>query len=242
MDVRDILKPLQQLGIIYFTYAKSENNGNRTYLSTHPDILEKYLQEEYYLKGNVESRPEKYKNQIIFWDTLPKQYIYDQLIRSSNIDHGIFMINQETDYCEFYGFATKKGNYQVINNYINHVDVLKNFCLYFKDRAKKIIRRAEANKISLPFHNDTLDFVNDPKNIIFDNALIEQKNILTLSVRQKDCATLLLKGMQYKEIAQILNISSRTVETHINYLKRKLNCSNKIELILQLSKSTLVTK
>lgn len=235
MDVRDILKPLQELGIIYFTYEKSEKNGSRTYLSTHPDILEKYLKEEYYLIGNVESSPDKYKNQILFWDTLPKQYIYDDVIRSSNIDHGIFMIHQGTDYCEFYGFAAKKGNHQVINNYINHVDVLKNFCPYFKDRAKSIIRQAEAHKIMLPFHNDKLDFVNDSKNIIFNDILTDQKNILLLSVRQKDCATLLLKGMQYKEIAQMLNISSRTVETHINYLKRKLNCSNKIELILQLS-------
>jgi len=38
-NIKDILKPITQLGIIYFTYAKSEKNGSRTYLSTHPDFI-----------------------------------------------------------------------------------------------------------------------------------------------------------------------------------------------------------
>lgn len=241
-DIKDILKPLKKLGIIYFTYAKSEKNGSRTYLGTHSDILERYLKKEYYLIGNVESAPEKYHNQIVFWDTLPKQHIYDDILRSSNIDHGIFMINRGSDYCEFYGFAAKKGNHRVINNYITHIDALNKFPLYFKDNAKNIIKQAEANKLILPFHSDNLDFVNNAENIFFDKELTEQKNALQLSARQKDCATLLLRGMQYKEIAETLNISSRTVETHVNHLKRKLDCSNRTKLLVQLSKSMLVAK
>ncbi|HAT8226499.1 TPA: LuxR family transcriptional regulator, partial [Legionella pneumophila] len=56
-----------------------------------------------------------------------------------------------------------------------------------------------------------------------------------LSPRQKDCAKLLLQGMSYKEIGKILQLSTRTVETHVNQLKTKLECDNKAELIIQLN-------
>lgn len=244
-DVIDIVRPLQSLGIIYFTYTKTETNGNRTYLSTHPQTLEKYIKEEYYLIGNSECDPKKYNNQIIFWDTLPNQHIYDDIPRAQNIDHGIYMVNRGTDYCEFYGFAATKGNYQVLNAYINHLDVLKNFMLFFKDHAQRLLEQAEANKMKLPFNKNPVGFIDQSEDIVFESLTkdtAQTKSGLSLSPRQMDCAILLLKGMQYKEIASSLNISVRTVETHLNYLKGKLGCSNKTQLVMQLLNSTLVAK
>jgi DNA-binding CsgD family transcriptional regulator len=241
-DVIDIAKPLQQLGIIYFSYTKTETNGSRTYLTTHPHVLERYIKEEYYLIGNSESSPNEYNNQILFWDSLPKQYIFDNMTRANNIDHGIFMVNRESDYCEFYGFAAQKGNYQVLNAYINNLELLKKFTLFFKEQAKRIINKAEVNKLILPFCSDALNLTENSEKIIFQSLSTEQINTLHLSARQMDCAILLLKGKQYKEIARTLNISPRTVETHINYLKNKLNCSNKTQLLMQLFNSTLVAK
>lgn len=52
-----------------------------------------------------------------------------------------------------------------------------------------------------------------------------------LSLRQIDCLKYLLKGYTYKMIANILKISPRTVETHIEHLNNSLKCQNKSELI-----------
>lgn len=53
--------------------------------------------------------------------------------------------------------------------------------------------------------------------------------------REIDCANLLMKGMKIKEIALALNLSPRTVETHINNLKIKLNCRDKSGIIIKLN-------
>jgi DNA-binding CsgD family transcriptional regulator len=46
--------------------------------------------------------------------------------------------------------------------------------------------------------------------------------------------------MKYKEIGRKLNISHRTVETHIEQIKNKLNCVNKAELYIKLLSDPLI--
>lgn len=55
-----------------------------------------------------------------------------------------------------------------------------------------------------------------------------------LSRREKEVAYYLLKGYPAIEIAKSLDISIRTVETHLNHMKSKLNCSNKLQLVTKL--------
>lgn len=57
---------------------------------------------------------------------------------------------------------------------------------------------------------------------------IEKYNITD---RQFDCIYYLLRGKPASKIGQLLNLSRRTIETHIDMLKRKLNCCSKSELI-----------
>lgn len=51
-----------------------------------------------------------------------------------------------------------------------------------------------------------------------------------LSKRERECLDLLLKGKTAKETAMLLRLSSRTIETYLDNLKRKLKCSNKGQL------------
>lgn len=51
------------------------------------------------------------------------------------------------------------------------------------------------------------------------------------SPREVDVARLLVRGKTAREIAEILNLSSRTVEAHLNNMKRKLNVNKKSQLI-----------
>lgn len=235
-DVAEITKSLKDLGIIYFDYTRSEINGGRISLVNNPSPTECYLSKKYYLSGNMEASPIKYKPQIVFLDTLPKQYIYDDVLRSNNIDHAMQIIKPQKNYCEFFAFATTKGNTSIINTYLTKLDVLKKFCDYFLEQAASLIKLVEMNKIILPFHNDKLDFIDS------NNAewISESNSDLSKSItkRQLECAKLLLAGKKNWEIATALNLSPRTVEHYLNHLKTKLKSKNKTELIIKLTKLT----
>ncbi len=56
----------------------------------------------------------------------------------------------------------------------------------------------------------------------------------TLSRREKEIAYYLLRSYSATEIAKSLAISIRTVETHLNHMKSKLRCSNKLQLVNKL--------
>ncbi len=51
-----------------------------------------------------------------------------------------------------------------------------------------------------------------------------------LSQRERDCLELLLQGKTAKETASILKLSSRTVESYFENMKKKLKCTNKGQL------------
>ena len=54
---------------------------------------------------------------------------------------------------------------------------------------------------------------------------------INLSDRQAEILFFLLRGKTSKEIAKLLLLSPRTIETHIEEIKKKIKCTNKSELI-----------
>lgn len=62
-------------------------------------------------------------------------------------------------------------------------------------------------------------------------AMLEIGKWLNISRREKDVINLLSQGLTQKEIADNLNISSRTVETHIKNLTKKMEARNTPHLV-----------
>lgn len=54
---------------------------------------------------------------------------------------------------------------------------------------------------------------------------------LSLTEKQENCLFLLIRGKTTKEIAKQLGVSPRTIESHLDAMKIKLNCDNKSALI-----------
>lgn len=61
-----------------------------------------------------------------------------------------------------------------------------------------------------------------------------------LTPREKDVLRLIARGFAYKQVARKLNISIKTVETHVSSVLRKLQLSNRHELARWASKRRIV--
>lgn len=231
-EMREISKPLLSLGITYFSYGRHYNNGGRLWLCNTPENVESYYRRGLYRFGNSESHPKNYHSQVVLWSTLPNQLVFNNA-RQFGIDHGIFIIEPQQDYCEFLAFGTTPNNHRIINTYLTNIDYLKKFGDFFKDNGQSLIKHGEINKVILPYHNKEIMHVsNMALSPLFENRSL---SLPKLSRRQYSCAQLFLQGKTTKEIAKEFCLSPRTIETYIDNLKSKFGCQNRIELALKLS-------
>ena len=63
---------------------------------------------------------------------------------------------------------------------------------------------------------------------------VEMLNNVEVTKREAQVRELLVRGMQHKEIASALNISTRTVKFHAGTLYKKYGVANRQELALKL--------
>ena len=112
--------------------------------------------------------------------------------------------------------------------------------LRMKSKNEQLLRKAGDIKDKLLLLGK--DTSGDSDNEDIASMLDELKNIgaetpdKTLTVREREIARLCCEGLQNKEIADRLNISTRTVETHKNNIFRKLEINSTAELIALIEK------
>jgi len=68
----------------------------------------------------------------------------------------------------------------------------------------------------------------------------EDPELDQLTLREKDVLRLIARGFAYKQVARKLEISIKTVETHVSSVLRKLQLSNRHELARWASKRNIV--
>lgn len=230
-DIQAIAAPLKAIGINYFSWGRHYHDGGRSFLCNAPENIENYYANSLYRVGNTEAHPASYHSQIVLWSTLPNQSVFD-FIKTRGVSDGIFIIEPKQDYCEFTAFGLQKDAGISANIFLTYIEYLKKYKEHFKDKAKNMIKKSELNKIYLPYHGNQLQQTNSCDPLSFLNESGNTK----LSPRQLSCARFILEGKTINEIALILSLSPRTIETYINNLKIKLNCQNKVDLIMKLIK------
>jgi DNA-binding CsgD family transcriptional regulator len=162
-----------------------------------------------------------------------------QMLHAHDIYHIFQIFEQEVDGLVCYYFSTTKENMQIVDWYLNHIDLLKHFIFYFKDKAHDLIEVNDRKKlIETKFASHTLSHTeNESIKKFFEETTIKRYYLsgaykdIYLSKREFDCAHYLMDGYSSKLIARHLNLSPRTVESYINQVKAKLNCRTKNQII-----------
>lgn len=257
-DVDQICEPLKKLGVTYISYMKNFKNNKQIYLSNSSDWIKCYYDNALYKSSLFNGDPTIYSSGYYLWPPYSKKEVFSYGRDEFNSDNGITVIEKQKDFCEFFFFSGDTDNVGLTNLFINNIDLLKRFTIYFKDKANKILISVEKNKITITDHyNDWVacdkefssinnatskyyrDLFIDTTTIKKYPLIMEKKEIVTLSAREIDCAIGLLEGKTSKEIANKLRVSTRSIEAYLENLKSKLNCYKKSELIDVLLKNNL---
>jgi two-component system nitrate/nitrite response regulator NarL len=66
--------------------------------------------------------------------------------------------------------------------------------------------------------------------LVSDEKVSRESKLMSLTPRERDVCVKVAEGLSAKEIARELGISFRTVETHVQNLRRKYGANNRFHL------------
>jgi len=241
--------PLKHLNITHFGYFKFFKNG--TYLK----LCNNLAWSKFYITHNLADKTTAFAESII---AIPFEELNTQLWPKSkgndclaalyehNVWNGIDLTVKHEDFIEVYYFATERENNQIFDLYLNHIDLLMKFKIYFQEKAAHLMETqdkkslaAQANPVS--FFSEATQSIPIKANINIDAFFNEtpvthyylggKYSHIYLTRREAECLWYLSRGRTSKEAGRIMNLSSRTVESYITNLKVKTGTHWKNELI-----------
>jgi DNA-binding CsgD family transcriptional regulator len=244
-DVSTICSILNTIGITYFNYIKIYNDGSRELLTNNSSWIEYFYENSLYKSAATIDIEYLLPKGYFLWSELKiDDVIYSQGREFFNIDNGVSFVSKQRESTTLYIFASTRDTHSINSFYVRNIDLLKRFILYFQDKASHLIRQAEKNRIYLPEKQIVKD--KELKKIIlsdkirqkfFEDTTIDRffipdcENDVYLTKREAECASHMLDGATAKQIGKLLDISHRTVESHLNQVKEKLRCSTKEQLV-----------
>lgn len=199
---------------------------------------------DYFFKNDFAFLPyvniEKAKSFILL-NTVKKFRPSLQVARASlAIDHllAYSVVNIKQAFIDIFWFGAYANEKNVINFYLNNLEFLANYANYYIAEARHLINLAKEKRILVPvsLKEDYNQKFLCLKNMFpFGNPMGKVCGILNkLSPKEYECLHFLLNGYTAKMSAKQLDISPRTVETHIQNIKLKLKCRTRNELIIKL--------
>lgn len=245
-ELQQLCEPLHRINITAFSHLRVFDDHQLTVLCNKPDFFLNYLEKKYHTADPcVEVQSETTDiGEYIVWDTLPcRGKTHEMLLDSAqfNFKHVFTLIKKQRNYTDFYHFGTHDTNLLIYQTYINNLNVLEQFIKYFNVNVEGASYLSNAYKIIL---NQRSTYAHD--NFVSQDMLCKDKTkeqtILELinpeanlfTAKELTCIDLFLQGYSNKELAVILNLSSRTIEDKIDRLKIKMRAKSRVDLAIKL--------
>lgn len=239
-EISEICKPLfEYIGIKYFDWIRTYEDGGRLRLTTHPRWVEHYLTQEYYKFSQLERHPSLYRSGFTIWDyqahkeTTEVSLILKDMRENFNRGHGLSILKVHETYMDNFIFTTEVSSEDINPLYLSNIESIERFTIYFISRAEKLISKAQ--KVFLPLEKEK--FLSGDGSALQNNYKIKEfiasmpvekaylcksHNSAYLSKRETQCLIYSLKGKSAKEIARILYLSPRSIETYLENIKSRL--------------------
>lgn len=235
----DICKPLfDNFPITHFFYIKILDNNTSLYLCNEKKWVEFYIENKFQNDSlHMQTYAPENLNHAL-WAGFRKDNVYSA-VYDFNIRNGFNIYEREKNSAITYAFGSSLLHEEMLNFYINNLSTLKEFTKYFKHKASDIIDTSDPRKLIISNRETSKSYLTENeksvfpfKNNIQKFSFFEGKAFnINLSNRETSCLYELTTGKTIKEIAKHLNISPRTVESHLNHVKQKSGYSTKSDLV-----------
>jgi LuxR family quorum-sensing system transcriptional regulator SolR len=243
--IDDLCAHIKKIGVTYFSHTRIFDDGSRFDLNNNPVMIEQFYfnKDEIYKAYAPEVNPRTVETDIVCLDSFHNNKAAEFLRECYGIDHMIVKIDKHDGYCDSWNFGTSRNNHGFYATFFRNQEMIKLFIEFYLSKAEDIIEACSKDRIivvsdSAPSTNDIIMPGADAR--VCDevhSALLAQINKLKigscehLTKTEIRCCQLLLEGMSRKEIANILCKSPRTIDTHIQNIRQKLNCSTKAQMM-----------
>lgn len=249
--IKPLCEPLSRVfGIPTFGYRKFFPDGTCFVTSSNFEWV-KFIQEKFTnvplpnYEEEVKAALQSEKHYVLRIGEPDRQ---DALL-SAHYDHDIWntlsLYRKNGTSVEGFYFTSTKSNYKIVDEYINNIELFERFTLYFKDKFSAILSDEEVKKESFLTvspcvfeENNSKTFKEDKyiQEFIADTPihklfLIINNKEIHLSMQEFKCLAWLSRGKIVKEVAQIMNLSPRTVESYLDNIKSKTKIESRSKLI-----------
>lgn len=239
----EITKKIKNNTITSFHYSEIYNDKTRIFLTENLYWFEKY--HRYYFSISASAKLNNENSGFIAYPDFKEQKIFDIAKKDFEIDRPIFLINRTNEKREIAIFSvnTETNIYEFI--YSNQ-EFLRKFFLYFKDKSKHLVKSVQKDREILPKsinegnvlkNKDVISTENLTEEI--DKYYVAEENVF-LTKREMLCIKYTVQGNSSKKISSILDVSERTVNEHLNNVKKKLRAKTKFEMVYKVAKYNLV--
>lgn len=239
---KKICAPLELISIPHFGYLRIFNNGNYLHVSTHDNFVKnmyisipnigKYFSKQVDITYKNPCREFFVDNDITLFKKKEDPIV--KLVFDLNIWHFYHFWNINNRILNIYYFAMRREDIYAHDFFIENRLLLRKFIKYFNYKTEfHLISSSDQTKLghfdnSFEFHGKSDDQLIESKIQLFLQAIRTDKKLIQgrygkvkLTKREIQCLDYLAIGYGMKGLANILDISPRTVESHINNAKLK---------------------
>jgi len=240
-DLKDICKPLNSLDIAYFAHVNIDERHRFSALGMQPEFVKLYFEKKYF-NYDIHMAKSRMTEQYVVWDTIERnresKELYDDL-NGFSLGHTFTVVQESNGSKDYYHFAAKHGNTGINNHYLQNIDLLKKFIMYFNDKisSRKELKAAYDIKFEISQEDAgyfTKDYKSDEAYQSFLDSIDLEKIYINpkiyLTKREFECLHWLSLGKTADEIAIIMLITPRTIKAHVANIKSKLNCRSQFQL------------
>lgn len=230
---------VHHFGINEFIYQKQTISGKLIGINYHLDRVNHYFSEGLYLLDPATTHPDNHQEGIVLIHDIEEKSA-KSLVEKSKTEFGVHfslaLNNKTSDGMEFYIFGLTSSDFSQKMKLYNEISLLRLFIKRFKEEFGSLILKLNEYSVDMIKLKGALfqkSFNLYPKPIerlqFLEHIGLEMPKSLT--PKEIEIVKHVVNGLSASKIADLLSISPRTVEHHLERIKDKFDCLTKAELI-----------